>query len=526
MSLPIHRRGGGARWGVALVLVGLAVASAHAQESSPLPNFSLERLELNPGRGPVVLSGAELLSARELRVVLVGHYQRKPLSVYSEGQRLSLVKDRATAVLALAYGVLPWLELGAGLPVVALQQGDDLTAQGISSPSSSGVGSPWLQGRLGLLSEASEDLVDVALKVGVGLPVGSTSVLAREAGTSVGAQVMVGKRLGLVAPVLEAGVLLRPSVALGDASGSQDEVGNELRVGAGVTTVTSPLRGELGLRATFSQGRTTATVEALAGARYAPVPTMEVFAVGGMGFGQEPGTPQFRVLIGLAFTLAPDPPPEPEIIYEFVTPVRPRRPEAPSEEEEADSEASPPESSAPSSAPPAPSRLASPEADTDGDGVVDVLDACVRERGSPEHHGCAADMPQLVTLTRERLVLNGQVFFETGSATAPENSRVLDRAAQVLQEHPEIPLVVIEGHTDAVGGPDYNQALSKERAEAVRRYLIERGVPADRLRARGFGAARPVDTNATEQGRESNRRVEVHLRLGNPTAVMTSEPPR
>jgi outer membrane protein OmpA-like peptidoglycan-associated protein len=101
---------------------------------------------------------------------------------------------------------------------------------------------------------------------------------------------------------------------------------------------------------------------------------------------------------------------------------------------------------------------------------------------------------------------------------------VLDRVAQVLLEHPEISLV-IEGHTDAEGGPTYNQALSRARAEAVRRYLIDSGVPEQRLVAQGFGASRPMGSNTTEQGRERNRRVEVLLMLGNSTPVLTENPP-
>jgi OOP family OmpA-OmpF porin len=512
--------------GLPLAVVGLSVSTAWAQQAQPLPDFALERLEVNPGRGALLVSGGELLEPGELRVSVVGHYQRDPLATYREGQRLALVRDRLTGVVTAAYGVLPRFELGAQLPLVTLQEGADASAQGIAAPARSGWGSPRLQGRVGLLSQGREEPVDLAVELELGLPVGSSQALAREAGTSVLSQVMVGGRWGPVAPALEAGVLLRPSVSLGPSSGSQDEVGSELRVGVGLTTVGQQVRGELGVRAAFSRGRTSSTAEVVGGARYAPVPTMEVFALGGLGFGAEPGTPLYRVIFGVAFTTARQAEPpvrEPEIVYELVT-LAPRKPPEPKQDEEVASPAGPVLEALPPEPVALPGRPAQ-EPDTDGDGVVDVLDSCVRERGAAADQGCAPGTPQLVTLTRERLILNGQVFFETGSVTLPERSRVLDRAAQVLLEHPELLLVTIEGHTDSVGGPAYNQALSRARAEAVRRYLIERGVPAHRLVARGFGPARPADTNTTVQGREKNRRVEVLLMLGHSSPVLTESPP-
>jgi outer membrane protein OmpA-like peptidoglycan-associated protein len=67
--------------------------------------------------------------------------------------------------------------------------------------------------------------------------------------------------------------------------------------------------------------------------------------------------------------------------------------------------------------------------------------------------------------------------------------------------------VEVQGHTDATGDPAYNLALSEARANAVRRALIERGVPAELLSARGYGPQRPVGDNATPEGRRQNRRV-------------------
>ena len=101
------------------------------------------------------------------------------------------------------------------------------------------------------------------------------------------------------------------------------------------------------------------------------------------------------------------------------------------------------------------------------------------------------------------------VYFDSGKATIQGRSNpVLNDVAAVLEAHPEIEKVVVEGHTDSVGGKKKNQELSQARAESVRDYLVRRGVAAQRIEAKGFGSSRPVATNLTAPGRERNRRVE------------------
>jgi len=93
---------------------------------------------------------------------------------------------------------------------------------------------------------------------------------------------------------------------------------------------------------------------------------------------------------------------------------------------------------------------------------------------------------------------------------------VLDEAAQILKDSPEIS-VVIEGHTDSIGSETYNQRLSERRAEAVRQYLVERGVAASRLETRGYGESQPIAPNTTPEGKDNpegralNRRAELKV---------------
>lgn len=108
---------------------------------------------------------------------------------------------------------------------------------------------------------------------------------------------------------------------------------------------------------------------------------------------------------------------------------------------------------------------------------------------------------------RERVVLEG-VLFDSGRATIQaESFPQLDNVVEFMEHMPSA-RIRIEGHTDNVGNPQRNQALSEERAQAVRTYLMEHGIDGDRVEAVGFGDTRPVASNDTDDGRAQNRRIE------------------
>jgi outer membrane protein OmpA-like peptidoglycan-associated protein len=153
-----------------------------------------------------------------------------------------------------------------------------------------------------------------------------------------------------------------------------------------------------------------------------------------------------------------------------------------------------------------------PAKDTDGDGVFDFEDNCPTEKGTKENSGCPAAQKQLVVITKDKLQILDKVFFDNGRATIQKRSNgLLDNVAQVLAAHAEIPLVQVEGYTDDVGKPETNRKLSQERADAVKTYLVKKGIAEQRLRAIGFGAEKPAEPNTTPAGREANRRVEFNL---------------
>lgn len=148
-----------------------------------------------------------------------------------------------------------------------------------------------------------------------------------------------------------------------------------------------------------------------------------------------------------------------------------------------------------------------PDKDGDEDTVVDRLDNCPNEKGDPKFQGCKTK--QLVVISKDKLEILDAVFFKTGSDIIETRSYLLlDNVSRVLNAHPEVEKVRVEGHTDNQGDPKMNLDLSERRAASVKKYLVEKGQVAEgRLVSKGYGDTKPVDDNKTKAGRDKNRRV-------------------
>jgi outer membrane protein OmpA-like peptidoglycan-associated protein len=152
-----------------------------------------------------------------------------------------------------------------------------------------------------------------------------------------------------------------------------------------------------------------------------------------------------------------------------------------------------------------------PDVDNDRDGILDADDACPNEaevvNGVDDLDGCPDE--GLIQLVDDRIVLEERVLFDFERARVKSAARpVLDAIVELVRQHPEWALMRIDGHADVRGDADFNRRLSERRARNVMRALIERGLAADRLEFRGFGADRPRDQRRTEQAHQRNRRVE------------------
>lgn len=103
------------------------------------------------------------------------------------------------------------------------------------------------------------------------------------------------------------------------------------------------------------------------------------------------------------------------------------------------------------------------------------------------------------------------VYFDTGKSTLkPISNKALDDLVEVLKIKNTM-VVEIQGHTDNVGSEEENLQLSQQRAEAVRKYLVAKGIPETRVNAKGFGSGLPIADNNTDLGRSKNRRTSLKV---------------
>ena len=140
-----------------------------------------------------------------------------------------------------------------------------------------------------------------------------------------------------------------------------------------------------------------------------------------------------------------------------------------------------------------------PIPDTDGDGINDEEDRCPNEPGVAEMKGC----PKIANFQSYK------VTFTSSSSTLTANGKKeLDKVVDYLQKNGDLK-VKLDGHTDNTGSDKVNEPLSAKRADAAKKYLVGKGVNADRITTEGHGSTMPVADNKTKNGKLQNRRVDV-----------------
>lgn len=518
------------RLGSCLTVAALVLSAPASAQLKTIPAFELERLRLNSsGMGSWVVGTGELLPAGGYRLALAGHYENRPLMLYQDGVlQGAIVRHRVTTLLSGAMGLGGRVELGAQVPLLLAQQGDDLTDRNVRMPQGGvALGTPLITARLSLLAEHQEDPVNLAVGFSASPGIGSAAALARELQAI--PNVMLGRSLGQVRASLDAGLMLRPSKVLTPDENVQDEVGHALRFGAGLASIGEGLGGEVAAIGSVPLKREGFSLELLSGVRVPVGERLELHGLAGLGLGNAPGIPRFRVVLGMAFGKVARPPaPAPAVAAES--------PEYQDKDWDRDGVLNwvddCPEVPGP------PERRGCPVLDSDGDGVTNEKDKCPRQKGivemagcprkdtdedtvwdhedncreipgPPENQGCPSNDRQLVVIQRRRIAIKDTIHFDYDKDTIKSISfPLLNQVAQVLNEHPEIVSVSIEGHTDDSGSNAYNRDLALRRAGSVRTYLEGKGVARSRMSVRGFGEDRPLTTNATEEGRAINRRVE------------------
>lgn len=141
--------------------------------------------------------------------------------------------------------------------------------------------------------------------------------------------------------------------------------------------------------------------------------------------------------------------------------------------------------------------------DDDGDGVINEKDKCPNTPPNTRVDGDGCPIPKVVRL-------DGVTFEFNKTRLRPDSQTILNWVVGIMQKYPDMQ-VELGGYTDSIGSAAYNLKLSQKRAESVKAFLVGKGIDGGRIQAKGYGKENPVASNKTDEGREYNRRVELHI---------------
>jgi len=485
----------------------------------------------------------------------------------------AVVGHQLTLHLDLAASFLNRFLVSAGLPIVMLERGD--AAQGVSPLGGGAVGDPRVGVMVRLWGEPLAGAFSVNLGFDLWIPVGAEGNHAGDSTVRVLPKVVLG---GLTHHILWSflfGFQYRKDASIGGlAAGSGNTVGSELKLGGAIAwadlerrfSVGPELLASMVATGDFSFKGNTSSLELLVGGHYNIIGQIETGLAVGVGLLSEPGTPDFRLLLRLAYSpmrpepQAPPPPPPSDRDHDGVldledlcpdepagahpdpakrgcperdsdgdglldsvdrcpkVPAGPhpdrKRPGCPDRDSDGDGvfDADDQCPTVPAGPYPDPARRGCPAPDRDGDRVPDPVDACPDKPGAPDPDPKKNGCPGLVQIKGGKLEILNPVFFATNRDVILKKSYpVLQAVANAMTAQPDIKRVSVEGHTDSQGKPAKNLDLSQRRAESVRRWLVEHGVAEGRLEAHGYGQDKPVASNKTAVGRAANRRVEFRI---------------
>jgi OOP family OmpA-OmpF porin len=527
-----------------LVLVlSWSILTVHADAQEPDDGFALNRYDPSE-RGSDWFAGDSMDMRGNVRggFGIVGDYGYRPLVLYQEGEdSVAVVEHQLFTYVGGTLILWNRLRLGLNFPLLVLSEGDDKTVDRKRYSTVGGVkaGDLRVGADIRLLGEYREPF-SLAIGVKAHLPTGNKDAYASDGKVRVEPRIMAAGDIGVF--VYAARVSFNYRALHGTLTGAT--FGSEIGLGAsaGLRVLDKKLViGPEFVGATIVQKssavfkRATTPMELLFGAKFR-VGNDFIAGVGlGSGLTRGYGEPALRVLASIEwFPDVEKPKPEPVM-------------EAPKDTDSDgiidDQDACPNERGIKNDDPkkngcPPPKDTdrdaiideqdacpdqpgeknddpkkngCPPPKDTDGDAIIDEQDACPGEAGKrnddPKKNGCP-----LVVVTDEQIVINERIEFDQAKDTLrPESDTILLAVLRVMQERRDITKLSVEGHTDNEGSRRRNLKLSNRRAAAVVKWLEDRGVDKKRLTSKGFGQENPIDDNATETGRQNNRRVEFKI---------------
>ena len=420
-------------------------------------------------------------------------------------ERFSIVEHLAVGNLSLSLGLFDRLTIFGGIPLILAMDGegefDGLAADGF------GLGDLYAGARVRIFGDSS-DLISLGFQAVVFLPTAEAAdedqTLSGDSTASVHPEVLLEINTGLLKVVGNLGVKVRRQEDLVITT----ETGSELTYGAGVILPVLKEQVQLDAHAELIGthvlnevfGREEVNLEAMLGAKL-HVPHGWSFGLGfGPGFSRGVGTPDVRFAAMIGWT-------QPSVNkVDSVTGPCPKCVQK-VKDSDGDGLIDSVDKCAQEKGPI--ENFGCPDSDKDLDLVVDRLDNCPNKAGSVEYQGCL--VPQNVALRVDRLEIFDKIYFEFSKAIIDVRSHpMLTNVADVINSHPEIKLIEIQGYTDSRGPAAVNKKLSQDRAEAVVLFLVEKGkVAPERLRAKGFGSEKPIVAKPkSESDHALNRRVE------------------
>jgi OOP family OmpA-OmpF porin len=470
------------RYATVLAAITLAAAPAGAQDGSNIQAFSPA-----PGQDDFIVNyGARVPKHKSWTAGLLLDFAEDPLVVVDAGgEETSKIVDSAWT-LHLMGAVALWDRLEAGLVAPFSIQ------NGAGDADGSTFGDIRLVPKLHVFWFGEQDGgVGLAFVPEVTFPTGDEKALSGDPNVSFAPRVAVEAQKQGWGGVLNLGYRLREGFAASNSNlGIDDELllsaGLRAPIGLGLTAL-ADLYTHIGTQARGDLDQVEVPTEVAGGVRYVvPAPRIALLAGLGTGLTQGYGTAQVRFFIGAAFQERVE---EPEIV-----------PTAPPEE------IAPPPPPPPEEPPPPP-----PEPEP---------------MPEPPPPPPPPPPPAKARIVADRVEIDDKVQFEIGKAVLlPESQSLLDDVAAVLVQHAEVKYLEVAGHTDSTGKAAKNRKLSQDRAEAVRLYLIDKGVAAERLTAKGYGPDKPIADNKTKEGRDKNRRVEFLILKADPVVIEQDVPP-
>ena len=574
-----------------IVTIGLAFAIAIASTSAHAQNkgFTVERYEPTAAGSWTFAVDHPWYTNTKLFFAggLTLDYAHDPLVFGTANgntftQREAVIEHDLIGHVDLAASFLDRVLIAFSLPVTLLERGHSV--DGVAPLSGVAAGDPRIGAMVRLFGQPLRDAFSLHLGIDFWIPISANDNHAGDSTVRVEPKLVLAGLSHWLLWSFSGAYQYRPDATIGDlpASGG-NSVGQELKFGLALAYADVERRFSIGPEATvgtvikhaFTKDYTAS--EILLGIRYNIAKQVEIGAAGGIGIGDEPGSPDGRVLVRLAYAPyragRPEPKPQPYVAPPPPPPDRdhdgvldeddlcpdepqgahpdPARRGCPLKDTDGDGVFDPDDlcPEVPMGPHPDKAKLGCPDKDSDGDGVFDSVDECKDAPSGlhpdPAHLGCPLPdrdqdqipddddacpdkpgapnpdpkkngCPGLVKIEGGQIVIMQPVYFATNKdVILPKSFPVLQAVADALLATPSIKHIAIEGHTDDRGKPEHNMELSDRRARSVMTFLVEHNIDAGRLVSQGFGQTRPISSNKTTAGRATNRRVEFHILDGN-----------